>query len=122
MRECVALMYDRAPGSMFWQVWPTIHSEEHARLPGAAEFINLLHARGATVDASELERGSDRQRFGFTAPQDAMDWARRRLWLSENSARLPLLRQAVADLLIERDGSWSLPDQPSQMLIRWRTR
>ena len=121
-RECVALMYDRAPGSMFWQVWPTIHSEEHARLPGATEFIDLLHARGATVDASDLDRGSDRQRFGFTEPDAAMDWARRRLWLSENSARLPLLRQAVADLLIERDGSWSLPDQPSQMLIRWRTR
>lgn len=119
-RECVALQYDHAPGSMFWQVWPAIHGEEHARLPGAREFVDLLEARGATVEASDLERRRDRQRFAFAELEDAMDWARRRLWLSENSAKLPLLRQAVADLLIERDGSWSLPDQPTQMLIRWR--
>ena len=49
-----------------------------------------------------------------------MDWARRRLWLSEDSAKVPVLREAVAELLIERDGEWSLPDQPKQMLIRWR--
>ena len=121
-RECVALLYDRAPGSLFWQVWPTIHGEQHARLPGAREFIELLKARGALVDANELERRGDRQRFGFAEPEDAMDWARRRLWLSENSAKLPLLEQAVADLLIEQDGSWSLPDQPKQMLIRWRAK
>lgn len=121
-RECVALQYDRAPGSLFWQVWPTIHGEQHARLPGAREFIELLEARGALVEANELERGGDRQRFAFAAHEDAMGWARRRLWLSENSAKLPALRRAVEDLLIEQDGGWSLPDQPKQMLIRWRAK
>ena len=120
-RECVALQYDRAPGSMFWQVWPAIHGEEHARLPGAKEFIDLLQARGAVVEIGELEPRGDRQRFMFEEPEAAMDWARRRLWLSENSAKVPILREAVAELLIERDGGWSLPDQPTQMLIRWRT-
>ena len=121
-RECVALQYDRAPGSLFWQVWPTIHGEQHARLPGAREFIELLEARGALVEANELERRGDRQRFAFAEPEDAMDWARRRLWLSENSAEQPALRRAVEELLIERDGGWSLPDQPTEMLIRWRKR
>lgn len=121
-RECVALQFDRSPGSMFWQVWPAIHGEEQVHLPGAVEFIELLEARGAEVEASDLERRGDRQRFVFDEPEAAMDWARRRLWLSENSAKLPALREAVADLLIERDGGWSLPDQPKQMLIRWRTR
>ena len=120
-RECVALQFDHAPGSIFWQVWPAIHGEEHARLPGAREFVDLLEARGAAVEANVLHQGEDRQRFAFAELDDAIDWARRRLWLSENSARLPLLRRAVADLLIERDGSWLLPDQPKQLLIRWRT-
>ena len=121
-RECVALQFDRSPGSMFWQVWPKIHDEEQAHLPGALELIELLEARGADVEAGELERRGDRQRFVFAAPEDAMDWARRRLWLAEDSARAPILRDAVEELLIERDGGWSLPDQPKQMLIRWRTR
>ncbi len=119
-RECVALQYDHAPGSMFWQVWPAIHGEPQAHLPGATEFIALLEARGADVEVSDLERRGDRQRFVFAAPEQAMDWARRRLWLSEDSAKVPVLREAVAELLIERDGEWSLPDQPKQMLIRWR--
>lgn len=121
-RECVALQFDRAPGSMFWQVWPKIHGEEQAHLPGALELIELLEARGAEVEASELERRGDRQRFAFAAPDAAMDWARRRLWLAEDSSRVPVLREAVEELLIERDSGWSLPDQPKQMLIRWRTR
>lgn len=121
-RECVALQFDRSPGSMFWQVWPAIHGEDQAELPGASEFVELLEARGAEVEAGELERRGDRQRFVFDEPEAAMDWARRRLWLSETSAKLPALREVVAELLIERDGGWSLPDQPKQMLIRWRTR
>lgn len=120
-RECVALQYDRSPGSLFWQVWPAIHGEEHAHLPGATEFIDLLKSRGAQIDAQELERGGDRPRFVFEAPEQAMEWARRRLWLSEGSQKLNALREAVAELLIEREGGWTLPDRPRQMLIRWRT-
>ena len=121
-RECAALLFDRSPGSLFWQVWPNVHNEEQAQLPGATEFIELLGARGAEVEAAEIARAGDRQRFVFETPEDAMDWARRRLWLAEDSTKAPRLREAVSRLLIERDGSWSLPDQPKQMLIRWRTR
>lgn len=121
-RECVALQYDHSPGSLFWQVWPAVHGEEQVHLPGASEFIELLGSRGAQVDARELERRGDRQRFVFETPEQAMEWARRRLWLSEGSQKLNALREAVAELLREHDGGWSLPDQPKQMLIRWRTR
>lgn len=120
-RECVALQYDRSPGSLFWQVWPAIHGEEQVQLPGANELIELLKTRGAQVDVQELDRQGDRQRFVFDTPEQAMDWARRRLWLSQGSQKLDALREAVAELLIERDGGWSLPDRPRQLLIRWRT-
>ena len=120
-RECVAILFDHSPSAMFWQVWPAIHGEEQVQLPGGNEFTALLKARGASVEASVIQPRGDRQRFVFDAPEAAIEWARRRLWLAENSARLPLLREAVAELLIERDGGWTLPDQPSQLLIRWRT-
>ncbi len=120
-RECVAILFDHSPSAMFWQVWPAIHGEEQVQLPGGNEFVALLKARGASVEASVIQPRGDRQRFVFDAPEAAIEWARRRLWLAENSARLPLLREAVAELLIERDGGWTLPDQPSQLLIRWRT-
>ncbi len=120
-RACVALMYDRSPGSLFWQVWPAVHAETQAHLPGATELIRLLAARGTEPQVSEIGRGADRQRFHFESLDGAMDWARRRLWLAQDSARLPLLRDALDGLLIEAEDGWSLPDQPTQMLIRWRT-
>jgi len=120
-RECVALLFDRAPASLFWQVWPAVHGEELVQLPGGSDFVTLLNMRGAQVDVTEIGQSSDRQRFAFESLEAAMGWARRRLWLAEDSAQLPTLREAVAEILIERDGAWSLPDQPKQMLIRWRT-
>ena len=121
-RECAALLFDRSPGSMFWQLWPTIHGEELVHLPAGREFIALLEARGAEVDVREISapgRGG-RQRFQFDSMSPAVDWAQRRLWLADDSPRLPRLRDAVSELLIEHDGGWTLPDQPTQMLIRWR--
>ena len=50
-----------------------------------------------------------------------MGWARRRLWLAETSEKLPALRAAVSELLIEVDGGYALPEQPQQLMIRWRT-
>ncbi|MCY3568883.1 MAG: hypothetical protein OXH38_09675 [Chloroflexi bacterium] len=121
-RECVAVLFDESPSALFWQVWPAIHGEDQVRLPGGNEFTALLEARGADLDVSEIGRGIDRRRFRFDSLEHAMEWARRRLWLAEDSIKLPALSNAVAALLIEQDGAWSLPDQPTQMLIRWRTR
>ena len=118
-RECVAVLFDSSPSALFWQVWPEIHGEDQVQLPGGNEFIALLEARGADVDVSEIGSGPDRQRFRFDSVEAAMDWARRRLWLAENSVKLPALHDAVTALLIEQDGAWTLPDRPTQMLIRW---
>ena len=120
-RECVALTFDRAPGSLFWQAWPLVHGEEHVQLPGGADLVALLRARGATVDVSPIA-GTRRVRWSFDSFDEAMEWARRRLWLSEQSSKLPLLQDAVRAILVEADGRWALPDRPTQQLIRWRTR
>ena len=120
-RECVAILFDNSPSALFWQVWPAIHGEDQVRLPGGNEFVALLNARGADLDVLEIGRGTDRQRFRFDSLEAAMDWARRRLWLAEDSVKLPALRDAVAALLRRQDDAWTLPDQPRQLLIRWRT-
>ena len=118
-RECVALTFDRAPGSLFWQAWPMVHGEEHVQLPGGAELVALLRARGAEVAVSAIA-GTTRVRWSFDSFDEAMEWARRRLWLSEASEKLPRLRAAVTAILVEEDGRWSLPERPTQQLIRWR--
>ena len=119
-RECVALTFDRAPGSLFWQAWPMVHGEEHVQLPGGADLVALLRARGADVEVSAIE-GTTRVRWSFESFDEAMEWARRRLWLSEGSAKLPQLHEAVRVILHEENGRWSLPDRPTQQIIRWRT-
>ena len=120
-RECVALTFDRAPGSLFWQAWPLVHGEKHVQLPGGADLVALLRARGARVDVSPIA-GTTRVRWSFDSFDEAMEWARRRLWLSEQSTKLPRLQDAVRAILVEEDGRWALPDRPTQQLIRWRTR
>ena len=119
-RECVALTFDRAPGSLFWQAWPMVHDEEHVQLPGGEDLVALLRARGATVDVSPIA-GSTRVRWSFDSLDEALQWGRRRLWLAEDSAKLPRLREAIHAILVEEDGRWALPDRPTQQLIRWRT-
>ena len=120
-RECVALTFDRAPGSLFWQAWPMVHDEEHVQLPGGEDLVALLRARGAVVDVSPIA-GSTRVRWSFDSFDEALQWGRRRLWLAEDSAKLPRLREAIHAILVEEDGRWTLPERPTQQLIRWRTR
>ena len=118
-RECVAVLFDRTPSAMFWQVWPAIHGEDQVQLPGGNEFIALLQARGADVETSMIVPRGERPRFVFATLDDAVEWARRRLWLAEDTAKLPTLERSVQALLSEVDGGWTLPDRPEQMLIRW---
>ena len=120
-RECVAFLFDHAPGNMFWQLWPDIHDEELVPLPGGREYTALLRARGAEPVVEPVDRDPDRQRFLFAAPEDAVGWARRRLWLADDSVKLSALERAVRDLLIETEGGWTLPDRPEQLMIRWST-
>ncbi len=120
-RECVALLFDRSPGSLFWQLWPEVHGEELVHLPGATELISLLKARGASVEVGEIERAGERQRFVFESFEAALDWARRRLWLAAGSERMSTLRASLSALLVEHEDAWTLPDRPTQLLIRWRT-
>ncbi len=118
-RECAAVLFDRSPSAMFWQVWPDIHGEEQVQLPGGDDLIALIEARGAQVETAVIAPRGERPRFVFDTLDDAVDWARRRLWLAEDTAKLPTLERSVQALLREVDGGWTLPDRPEQMLIRW---
>ena len=114
-RECVALMYERSPGSLFHELWPAIHGEPQAHLPALPQLVALLQARGSEPTLTEIPT----RRWRFAAHAEAEEWARRRLWLEPDSARLSTLRAGLADLLVGDGDQLSLPDTPKQMLVRW---
>ena len=114
-RECAALMYERSPGSLFHELWPAIHGEPQAHLPALQHLLALLRARGAEPTVTEIPSG----RWRFASHDEAEDWARRRLWLEPDSARIPTLRAGLAALLIRDGDRLTLPDAPKQVLVRW---
>ena len=114
-REAVALLFDLAPGSLFHQLWPAVHGEAHARLPAAAHLVELLQARGATVSVEQTPSP------GWTFPdrEAAEGAARLRLWLDQDSPKLPALRQALDALLEETPDGPRLPDRMQHHIITW---
>lgn len=115
-RECVAVLYDRAPGGLFGELWPSVHGEAEASLPGLGELIALLEARGTSPRVS---RSSGRS-WSFGSVEEAEGMARRRLWIGEGSVKAPLLREALRGRLVQAgDGSWSLGSELTQGIVRW---
>ena len=116
-RECVAVLYNRAPGGFFRDLWPEVHGEAETALPGLDDLIALLQARGAEP---VVER-SDGRRWSFDSPDDALAGARRRLWLEADSPKLPQLRAALERRLVQDDdGRYSLPSRLTLGIVRWR--
>lgn len=114
-RACVAIMFERSPGSLFHELWPTIHGEAQAHLPALPQFVDLLRARGSQPRLTEIPTS----RWRFATITEAEDWARRRLWLEPDSPRIPTLRASLAELLVADGDRVMLPGAPKQMLVRW---
>ncbi len=118
-RECVAVMYEQAPGGLFHELWPAIHGERQVRLPALAELLELLEARGADVRVNR----SQRRRWRYRSREEVESFARRRLWLKPDSAKLSRLREALDDLLVTNDdGTLATPATMTQGIVRWRGR
>ena len=92
-RRCVAVMFDRSPGSMFAELWPQIHGEPHAALPGLRECVVLLLARGLAPEIHFLPARS----WSFDSFEVARTAAQRRLWLTSTSDQAPTLDSLLHD-------------------------
>ena len=104
-RQCVALLMERAPNAAFDAFWPLVHGEPRAALPGLAEFVTLLLARGRLP---ELRLVGER-RAQFVTMEEALARGTRWLWLREGSAKQARLRAELrarvgADGSLEMDG------------------
>lgn len=93
-RRCFAMLMDRAPSSGYTEFWPAIHGEERLLLPALREFLHLLLARGATPEVRISPRD-----VSHNSPDDIRRNARRRLWLSEGSAKDQQLQRLLDDVL-----------------------
>ena len=118
-RECVAVMFESAPGGLFHELWPAVHGEAQVALPGLTSLIALLEARGAEIS---LRRSQERA-WSFASREDAEAAARRRLWLDADSPKISALRAALDDLLTTtEDGLFAAPGAMTQGIVRWRAR
>jgi SAM-dependent methyltransferase len=93
-RRCFAMLMSRAPSGGYTQFWPDIHGEERVLLPALAEFVHLLLARGATPDVQLYPRDVEHY-----SPDQIRRNARRRLWLSEGSAKDQRLQELVNEAI-----------------------
>lgn len=117
-RECIAVMFDQAPGNLFHELWPRVHGEPQELLPGLRELLVLLKARGAAP--TNLHR-SEPRRWSFDSLEDAEAAARRRLWLQADSPKLPALREVLTNLLKPAtDGGLAFPTAMTQTIVRWQ--
>lgn len=116
-RECVAILFESAPGVLFHELWPAVHGEPQIALPGLNDLIALLEARGA---APSVRRSSQRS-WSFASRGDAEAAARRRLWIEPDSPKLPALQAALDNLLVQtEDGQFAAPSAIIQGIVRWR--
>src|SRR5205807_467443 len=54
--QCIALLTDRSPASVADPFWPLVHGEDRVPLPALPELVELLEARGRSVEVQSLER------------------------------------------------------------------
>jgi SAM-dependent methyltransferase len=116
--QCVALLTDRSPASVADPFWPLVHGEERVPLPALPELVELLEARGRTVEVESLER-SPRT---FDSVPALTAFLRRQLFIAEGGEKDVHFRAILPEHIARRqDGGWTLAERPtgSLGLVRW---
>jgi SAM-dependent methyltransferase len=117
--RCLALLTDRSPASVADPFWPLVHGEERVPLPALPELVELLEARGRTVEVQTLER-SPRT---FDSVPALTAFLRRQLFIAEGGEKDVHYRAILPEHIERReDGGWTLAERPtgSLGLVRWR--
>ena len=116
--RCVAMLTDRSPASVADPFWPLVHGEERVPLPALPELVELLEARGRTVEVQTLER-SPRT---FDSVPALTAFLRRQLFIAEGGEKDVHFRAILPDHIARReDGGWTLADRPTGALglVTW---
>ena len=111
--RCVAMLTDRSPASVADPFWPLVHGEERVPLPALPELVELLGARGRTVEVQSLER-SPRT---FDSVPALTAFLRRQLFIAEGGEKDVHFRAILPEHIVRReDGGWTLADRPTGSL------
>ena len=92
-----------------------MHGEAQADLPGLAEFLALLLARGSLPEMRVVTT----EDWRFDSPAEAETVALRRLWLSPQGAKSARLRDALAGTLLRDADGVRLPRHSRVGLVTW---
>ena len=114
-RACVAVLMDRPPPSSCAALWPAVHGEAQAELPGLVEFLSLLLARGAMPEM----RVAATEDWRFDSPAEAETVALRRLWLLPDGPKAARLRDALAGTLLRDAGGVRLRHRSRIGVVTW---
>ncbi|HLF71968.1 MAG TPA: hypothetical protein VI759_07445 [Dehalococcoidia bacterium] len=103
-RVCIDVLFDRAPISDFAPLWEPVHGEPRVLLPGLAELIALLYARGRLprIDGFMMPRRR------FESVEALHEASRRPLWVLPNTPEDERLGRAVRDLAVKHEGGFAL--------------
>ena len=115
----LVVMYDAAPQSQIYPLWPLVHGQERLPLPSLPEFQEVLNELGITY---RLETLPPQPARGFDSREQALEQLTRRLYAEGDPEKEARLRQALADGLEEEEGAFrirgSAPLQPTVVVIQ----
>lgn len=115
-RLCVAVLGESAMTTVATLFWNEIHGEPRVRLPALPELLELLAARGRSPEV----RYVDRVPPTFASLDEAIEMARRQLWLRKSSSKDFKLRHLVRDAVTERNGRFAFEWQPTKIgVVSW---
>ena len=116
--RCIAVLTDRSPASVADPFWPLVHGEERVALPALPDLLELLHARGCETEVDRVERSPR----SFESVDALTAFLRRQLFITEGGAKDQHFRAILPDMIVFRDGAWTLADGPAGAIgiVVWR--
>ena len=119
-RGCVAVMQERPPASAAAPFFAAVHGEPRVALPALPDFLDLLAARGASVELEML----DRPARVWQSRDELLTFLRRQTWVEPGSARDARLQHELDARLRAAPGTggglWLGSDEPTSVgLVRW---
>jgi SAM-dependent methyltransferase len=115
-RLCVAVMGESAMTTVATLFWERIHGEARVRLPALPELLSVLLARRRLPEVRLVDRAPPT----FESVDEALEMARRQLWLRPGSTKDQLLAALVRDTVSQRDGRWAFEWQPTKIgVVSW---
>lgn len=115
-RLCVAILLDRAPSAVAQPAWPLIHGEPRIPLPGLAEFLTVLLARGRLFEV----RLAHRPPMHYHSRDVALGFLRQQLFIEAGGEKDRRLAALADRLLTEQGGEFWLTRAPSPLgVVSW---